>query len=174
MRYLLLKSKLIINTKHKKGENIMPYQLIHFRKSEEILKKKKMLTDVTQALEYLDNVLQGAFPYGALLKEGLAETGWRENGNLIILPERKYQYKGFKKGIAIEGSLATYEYILSGLFRLQIGHVKKKVDAGILLVNSLRSDKTPYGSTREMLEAEMEMLEDTISVPVAVALFDLV
>ena len=152
----------------------MPYQLIHFRNSEEILKKKKMLTDVTQALEYLDNVLQGAFPYGSLLKEGLAETGWRENGNLIILPERKYQYKGFKKGIAIEGSLATYEYILSGLFRLQIGHVKKKVDAGILLVNSLRSDKTPYGSTREMLEAEMEMLEDTITVPVTVALFDLV
>ena len=152
----------------------MSYQLIHFRKSEEILKKKKMLTDVNQTLEYLDSVLQGAFPYGALLKEGLAENGWRSNGNLSILPGRKYQWRGFKQGIAIEGSLAVYEYILSGLFRLQIGYAKGKVDAGILLVNSLRSDKTPYGSTLEMLEAEMEMLEDSITVPVTVALFDLV
>ena len=152
----------------------MSYQLIHFRDSEQILKKKKMLTDVTQTLEYLDSVLQGAFPYGALLKEGLAENGWRSNGNLSILPGRKYQWRGFKQGIAIEGSLAVYEYILSGLFRLQIGYAKGKVDAGILLVNSLRSDKTPYGSTLEMLEAEMEMLEDSITVPVTVALFDLV
>ncbi len=152
----------------------MSYQLIHFRDSEQILKKKKMLTDVTQTLEYLDSVLQGAFPYGALLKEGLAENGWRSNGNLSILPGRKYQWRGFKQGIAIEGSLAVYEYILSGLFRLQIGYDKKKIDAGILLVNSLRSDKTPYGSTLEMLESEMEMLEDTITVPVTVALFDLV
>ena len=108
----------------------MPYQLIHFRDSEQILKKKKMLADVTQTLEYLDSVLQGAFPYGALLKEGLAENGWRSNGNLSILPGRKYQWRGFKQGIAIEGSLAVYEYILSGLFRLQIGYAKGKVDAG--------------------------------------------
>jgi len=46
----------------------MPYQLIHFRNSEEILKKKKMLTEVTQSLEYLESVLQGAFPYGACSK----------------------------------------------------------------------------------------------------------
>ena len=57
---------------------------------------------------------------------------------------------------------------------MQIGYDKKQVDTGILLLNNLRGEKTPYGSTKEMLEAEMEMLEPTISLPVTVVLFDLV
>ena len=152
----------------------MSFELLHYRDAEKVLKKKKMLDDVMETLEYVDNVLSGAYPYGSLLKQSLAEKGWRDNGNLSILPDRKYQYKGFKQGIAIEGHLSVYEYIHEGLFRLQIGYVKKKVDAGILLVNSLRGEKTPYGSTKEMLEAEIEALESAISLPLAVALFDLI
>ena len=152
----------------------MPFELLHYRDAEKILKKKKMMDDVKDTLEYVDTVLNGAYPYGQLLKQCLLEKGWRENGTLSILPDRKYHWKGFKKGIAVEGSLSVYEYIHGGLFRMQIGYDKKKVDTGLLLLNNLRGEKTPYGSTKEMLEAEMEMLEPTISLPVTVVLFDLV
>ena len=152
----------------------MPFELLHFRDSESILKKKKMMKEVTDSLEYMDSVLSGAYPYGSLLKQCLIEKGWRENGTINILPERKYFYKGFKQGVAIEGNLSVYEFLPQALFRMQVGHDHKKVDVGILLVNSLRGEKTPYGSTKEMVESEIEVLEPTISLPVTVALFDLV
>ena len=52
-------------------------------------------------------------------------------GDLSILDGRRYQYKGFKKGVAIEGNFASYEYILEGLFRLQIGFDKGRIETGI-------------------------------------------
>ncbi|MCG6534745.1 MAG: hypothetical protein L7F78_08665, partial [Syntrophales bacterium LBB04] len=76
--------------------------------------------------------------------------------------------------IAIEGNLSVYEYIHEGLFRLQIGYDKKRVNSGILLVNKLRGGQSPYNSVQELVGSELESLEETISLPVAVALFDLV
>ena len=47
-----------------------------------------------------------------LLRQALDEMNWRENGSLNILDGRRYQYKGFKKGVALEGdSFASYEYL---------------------------------------------------------------
>jgi len=127
---------------------------------------------VQATMEYLDEVLYGSVHKGELMRQALEEMGWRDE-KVSILNGRRYQYKGFKKGIAIEGNLSAYEAILEGLIRLQIGYDKKKIEAGILVLTSQRSEKTPYGSTRKMLEEDMETLYPTISLPVSVALFDL-
>jgi len=82
-------------------------------------------------------------------------------------------YKGFKKGVAIEGNFAVYEYILEGLLRLQIGYDKGMIETGILILTSKRSEKSPYGSTSQMVKEEIELLYPTISLPVSIALFDL-
>jgi hypothetical protein len=98
---------------------------------------------------------------------------WRENGTLNILDGRRYQYKGFKRGVAIEGNFSAYEYILEGLFRLQIGYDKGLVETGILMLTSMRSEKSSLGTSRDLAKAEVEMLYPTISMPVSIALFDL-
>ncbi len=152
----------------------MSYELLHFRESEEILKDINMLEDIQSTIEYIDNVVYGSFQFSDLLKQALKEMGWRENGSLTIFEGRRYQYKGFKKGVAIEGNLSYYEYIQEGLFRLQIGYDKKLIETGVILLNSLRGEKTPYGSTRELVESEVAMLEPTVNLPVSVALFDVI
>jgi hypothetical protein len=98
---------------------------------------------------------------------------WRENGSLNILEGRRYQYKGVKKGIAIEGNFSAYEYILEGLFRLQVGFDKGRIETGILMLTSMRSEKSSLGTSRELAIAEVDMLYPTISMPVSIALFDL-
>jgi hypothetical protein len=40
-------------------------------------------------------------------------------------------------------------------------------------MNSLRSFESPFGSSRDLVEWEVEQLEPTIFMPVSVALFDL-
>ena len=150
----------------------MSFEILHFRSAEEILKKKGLLKDVQATMEYLDEVLYGTLHRRELMRQALAEMGWRES-SLNIIDGRRYQYKGFKKGVAIEGNLSVYEAILEGLIRLQIGYDKKKIESGILLLTSQRSNKTPYGSTRKMLEEDIENLYPTISLPVTVILFDL-
>ena len=82
-------------------------------------------------------------------------------------------YKGYKRDIAIDGSFASYEFILEGLLRLQIGFDKGKIETGVLLLNSLRSEKSSYGSSVVLAKSEVEMLHPTISLPVSIALFDL-
>ena len=124
-------------------------------------------------LEYIDEVLFGTIYRRELLRESLEEMDWRENGTLNILDGRRYQYKGFKRGVAIEGNFSAYEYILEGLFRLQIGFDKGLVETGILMLTSMRSEKSSLGTSRELAEAEVEMLYPTISMPVSIALFDL-
>jgi len=152
----------------------MSFELLHFRDSEKILKSKKMEKDVQATLEYVSDCLYGTLHRGELLRQALDEMEWRKNDEtLIILDGRRYRFKGFKKGIAIEGSFSAYEFILEGLIRLQIGYDKKKIDSGILLLTSLRSEKTPYGSTRKMVEEDIQSLHPTISLPVSIALFDL-
>ena len=110
------------------------------------------------------------------MRLALEEMGWqeeKENGALNILDGRRYQYKGFKRGVAIEGNFSVYEYILEGLFRLQIGFDRGKIETGILMLTALRSEKSSYGSSRDLAEAEVAMLYPTISLPVTVCLFDL-
>ncbi len=44
---------------------------------------------------------------------------------------------------------------------------------GILLLPAQRGDKTPYGSTRKLVEEEIQDLYPTIDLPVTIVLFDL-
>ncbi len=149
------------------------FEILHFRDSDKILKQKKMVKDVMTTLQYVDDVLGGALYKRELFRQALDEMGWRHNGTLNILEGRRYMYKGFKKGVAIEGNFAVYEYILEGLLRLQIGFDKGMIETGILILTSKRSENSPYGSTSQMVKEEIELLYPTISLPVSIALFDL-
>jgi hypothetical protein len=151
----------------------MPFEMIHFRDSDKIIRKKKLDRDVKVTLEYVHDALQGSLYRGELLRQALDEMGWRENGSLNILDGRRYQYKGFKKGIALEGSFSSFEYLLTGLVRLQVGFDKKLIDTGILMMTSARSEKSSLGTSRDLAIAEVEQLYPTISMPVSIALFDL-
>jgi hypothetical protein len=107
------------------------------------------------------------------LRQALDEMGWRENGSLNILDGRRYQYKGVKKGVALEGSFSSFEYLLTGLARLQVGFDKKMIETGILMLTAARSEKSSLGTSRDLAMAEVEQLYPTISMPVSIALFDL-
>jgi hypothetical protein len=151
----------------------MPFEMIHFRDSDKIIRKKKLDRDVKATLDYVYDALQGSLYRGELLRQALDEMGWRENGSLNILDGRRYQYKGFKKGIALEGSFSSFEYLLTGLARLQVGFDKKLIDTGILMLTAARSEKSSLGTSRDLSIAEVEQLYPTISMPVSIALFDL-
>jgi hypothetical protein len=75
--------------------------------------------------------------------------------------------------VALEGNFSAYEYILEGLFRLQVGFDQGKIETGILLLTSLRSEKSSLGTSRDLAIAEVEQLYPTISMPVSIALFAL-
>ncbi len=151
----------------------MSFEIMHFRGSDKILQKKNMAKEITLTMEYLNDVLYGTFRRSELLRQALEEMDWRPKGELNILDGRRYFYKGIRKRVAIDGSFSSYEFIQDGLLRLQIGMDKGKIDMGILLLTSLRSDKSPYGSTRALVEQEIDYLYPTISVPVTIVLFDL-
>jgi hypothetical protein len=153
----------------------MPFEVIHFRGSDEIIKDKNMDRDIKSTLTYVDDALYGSLYRGELLRQALDEMDWRENGNgeLKILDGRRYMYKGVKRKVAIEGNFSVYEYILEGLFRLQVGFDKGRIETGILMLTSLRSEKSSLGTSRDLAIAEVEMLYPTISMPVSIALFDL-
>jgi hypothetical protein len=151
----------------------MAFEIIHFRESDQIIKNKNMENYVQSTLEYVDDALHGSLYRGELLRQALSDSGWRENGSLNFLEGRRYQYKGFKKGIALEGSFAAYEFILEGLFRLQVGFDKGMIKTGILMLTSQRSEKSSYGSSWDLAASEVEQLYPTISMPVSIALFDL-
>jgi hypothetical protein len=53
---------------------------------------------------------------------------------------------------------------------LQIGYDKQRIEAGILLVNAKRSNKSPFGTTADLIKAEIETLYPTIHLPVAACL----
>ena len=147
-------------------------EVIHFRESEAIIKQTDLEPDVNITLRYVETVLYGTLYKRELTIQALKECDWREQ-DLSILEGRRYQYKGFKKGVAIEGNFASYEYILEGLFRLQIGFDKGRIEAGILMLTSLRSEKSRLGTSIELAKAEVEQLYPTISMPLTIALFDL-
>jgi len=148
----------------------MPFEIFHVRGSDKILKDKNLDKDVQVTLQYVDDALYGSLYRGELLRLALNDMGWTK---FNILDGRRYQYKGFKKGVAIEGNFSAYEYILEGSFRLQVGFDKEMIETGILMLTSLRSEKSAYGTSRDLAEAEIELLYPTISMPVSIALFDL-
>jgi len=152
----------------------MPYTLLHFRGSDKILKRKNMDQVVKVTCESVEAFLYGTLRKGGLLRQALDESDWRQNPEkLKILPGRQYAFKGWRNGIAIDGNFASYEAIWDSLLRLQIAWVKKQIDAGLVFVTGERSEKSQYGSTKELIEKELELLYPTISVPVTVAVFDL-
>ena len=151
----------------------MSFEILHFRDADKILSDKKMTDDVIATLEYIDSALFQAHFKGELLRQALDDMDWRENGTMNIIEGRRYQYKGCKKRVAIEGNFSVYEYIIDGLARLQIGYDNGNLDTGILMLTSQRSSKTPYGSTVELVQNEIEQLYPTISMPVSIALFNL-
>ena len=151
----------------------MPFEIIHFRDSDKIIRRKKLDRDLKITLNYVDDALQGSLYRGELLRQVLDEMGWREDGLLSILENRRYAYKGVKRGVAIEGSFAAYEFILEGLFRLQVGFDKGRIETGILMLTAARSEKSSLGTSRDLAVAEVEQLYPTISMPVSIALFDL-
>jgi hypothetical protein len=152
----------------------MPYEMLHFRGSDKILKQKRLEKDLQATLEYVNDALYGSLYRRELLRQALDEMDWRDNGSLNIIDGRRYQYKGFKKGVALEGdSFASYEYLWTGLLRLQVGFDKGILETGILMLTAARSEKSSYGTSRELAEAEVELLYPTISMPVSIVLFDL-
>ena len=151
----------------------MPFEILHFRGSDKILKEKKMTKEIKLAMEYLNDCLYGTYHKGELLRQALQEMDWRQNGDLNVLDGRRYFYKGFRKRVAMDGSFSSYEYIQDALLRLQVGYDKKKIDMGIVLVTSQRSEKSKLGTTKDLVCQEIEMLYPTISLPVTIVLFDL-
>jgi hypothetical protein len=151
----------------------MPYELLHFRDADKILKKKRMAKNVADTLKYVDDVLQGSFYRMTLLKTALTDMGWRENGSRNILDGRKYQFKGFWNRIALEANFSSYEFLQTGLFRLQVGFDKGLLDSGLLLLTAQRSEKSRLGTSAGLVVSEIEALYPTISLPVSIALFDL-
>jgi hypothetical protein len=150
----------------------MSFELLYFRDSDKILRKKKMGNMVLSTMRYLDDCLQGTLYRGELLRQALSDMDWRQEP-LSILDGRRYQYKGLRNGVAIDGSFSSYEYIQDALLRLQVGFDKKKIEMGIVLLTSQRSEKSPLGSTKELVEQEIQDLHPTISMPVTIVLFDL-
>ena len=152
----------------------MDFEIIHFRDAQNILEERNMITDVNLTCEYIFDALVGTLYRRDILRDALETQGWREEHvDLKILPGRRYLYKGVKKEVAMDGSFSSYEYLHTGLLRLQLGYDKGTVESGVLLLPSTRSDKSPYGNTADMLKSEMQMLYPTISLPVTICLFDL-
>ena len=153
----------------------MAFELLHFRGAEEILKSKQLDRRVLETVQYLDTVMAGARYRRGLLRQTLAETGWRDDPqDLRFLPGRRYEYKGWLDRVAIESDgFYAYEYILPGLLRLQMGFATGLIDSGVLLLTAVRSANSPYGTSAEMVLEEMKLLYPTINLPVSVGLLDL-
>jgi hypothetical protein len=151
----------------------MSFEILSFRNADKIIKEKKMAKEVKQLMEYIHDCLYGTRFKSELLRQALTENDWRQNGDLNILEGRRYAYKGFKNRVAIDGSFSSYEFIQDALLRLQIGYEKKKIDLGIVMLTSQRSEKSKFGSTKDLVTQEIEMLHPVIDLPVIIVLFDL-
>ena len=102
----------------------MPLEILHFRDSEKIIAQKNMERDVKATLDYVEEALYGSLYRRELLRNALEEMGWRGNGmSLRIIEGRRYEYKGFKRGVAIEANFNAYEFILEGIFFFRGFHV---------------------------------------------------
>ncbi len=151
----------------------MSYEILYFNDAEKVIKFKRMGKMIDDTLQGIADDLIGSTHLNTTLKTSLDDCGWRENPDILkIIDGRRYQYKGYLKRVAIEASLGAYEYVLEGLFRLQIGFDKGLLDAGLLILPGNRSEKSPLGESVDLVKDEIKELYPTISLPVAVALFD--
>ena len=152
----------------------MPFEIIHFRDAEKILRGKKMLKHVRETLECVHKDLYERFYKGNILRQTLDHMGWRnDTESMRVIPGRRYSYKGLKNRVAIDANLQNYEFILEGCARLQISYDHGRLDTGILLLNGWRSEKSTLPENVDVLHHEMEELYPTISMPVTVVLYDL-
>lgn len=152
----------------------MPWDILHFRKSEKIIKEKGLTKDLAATLDHIDKYLYDRRQFRGPLRRALADKGWREDmDTLSFIDGRRYRYKGFRDGVAIESDLSSYEGILCGIFRLQVGYDRGFIETGILLVNGQRGENSRLGTSYDLAKQEVEDLYPTISMPVAVVLFDL-
>ena len=104
------------------------------------------------------------------MRQALDEMGWRENGSLNILDGRRYQYKGFKKGVALDGRFSL-RIILDGPISVSDRVSEREmIDCGILMLTAARSEKSSLGTSRDLAIAEVEYLSDIITMPVSIAL----
>ena len=74
-----------------------------------------------------------------------------------IIEGRRYMYKGCKKrGVAIDGNISAYEHLIlkRPWSACSWGYDKQRIDAGILLVNSKRSEKSPFGTTADLIKMQ--------------------
>ena len=116
-------------------------EVLHFRDSEKILKNKNMLDDVLATMEYIDDVLTGSLYKRELLRMALEEMDWVSDiDTMRIIENRRYMWKGFKRGVAIEGSFSAYEFIIEGMARLQIGFDSGKIEVGVLMLTAKRGE----------------------------------
>jgi len=89
----------------------MPFELLHFRDSDKILEDKHMTQDVLDTMMYIDDALYGTHYKSEIFRQVLDEMGWvGDNGSRRILDGRRYLYKGFKKGVALEGNICIYTF----------------------------------------------------------------
>jgi len=152
----------------------MSVEIIHFRDADKLLKSQRMEKEVRLMLENLDQRLHSGEGQKEAVKKALAEAGWREKLEALkILNDRRYSYKGFRNGVALEANFSYYEYLQPGLFRLQLGFDKGLLTQGILAITGQRSDKSKLGSSLELAKREVEELYPTISLPVTIAVFNL-
>jgi hypothetical protein len=147
------------------------YEILYFNNSNQVIRDKKMNRSIKEILDYLNDCLQGTRYKGEIMRQALKEMDWRQDTK--ILEGRRYNYKGFKNRVALDGSFSSYEYIQDALLRLQIGYDKKKIDVGLVMVTSQRSEKSKLGTTKQLVAKEMEMLHPTINLPIAVVLWNL-
>jgi hypothetical protein len=143
-------------------------EMLHFRGSWEIIEGKNLDNDVKVTMEYLEECLYGALYRRELTALALKEMGWRE-GDLRILENRQYRWSGFKKGVALECNLSSYEYLWLGLMRIQYSFDKGDIDTGIVILTDKRSENSRLGTSIELAKNEVEMLYPTISLPCSVA-----
>lgn len=149
----------------------MSYEMVYFNTIQEIFQERGMESVVQQSLDYIDIVIYEGYLRGYFLKNALEDLGWRDTQDLIIIPGRRYRYKGLLNGIAIEASLYCYEGLWEALFRLQLGYDKGQILGGIVVLTGERSPKSPMGNTLELVQEEMAFLYPTINLPVSVAVF---
>ena len=75
----------------------MSFELLHFRDSDKILKKKKLTQSVISTMQYLSDALHGTLFRGELLRQALTEMDWRHEP-LNILDGRRYFVQGTSAG----------------------------------------------------------------------------
>jgi hypothetical protein len=151
----------------------MDFQIIHFRDSENIFEAKAMASDLLMTVEHVFHTVKGKHPNQDLyLKLALNDMGWVNGNSAKILPGRQNPFKGFKHGVAIEANLERYDYLSEGLMRLQLGYDKGLIDTAILMITAKRDEKSPHVVTETMLREDVESFRPTISMPIAVCLYD--